>query len=805
MLRFLLPFVVLMAVASAEELPVHPLAPGFTVRELPVKLPNTNNVRYGPDGRLYAICYNGDIYALSDTDGDGLEDKAELWWNKPGELICPLGAAFGPDGALYVASRGRVSALRDTQKSGKADTLDIIASGWPDEKHLGHGRVDALGLAFNKAGDLFFSLGCMDYANAFLLDKDGVAHYDRKNERGTILRMPAGTKQREIVCTGIRFAVGMEFNAAGDLFCTDQEGATWLPNGNPFDKLLHIETGRHYGFPPSHPRHLPNVVNEPSVWDYAPQHQSTCGFAFDEPVAGGPIFGPSSWRGDAIVTGESRGKLWHTKLVKTAAGYVAQTQIFATLGMLTIDCCISPRGDLVVCCHGGAPDWGTGPSGTGRIFVISSHEPESPHPLFSFASSPGETSVVFNRPLDPAGMHGLAERANLEVGRYVSEGDRFESFRPGYAVVKRQQATPREKLAVLSTALSADRRVLALRHAAHPQAENRAVWLPDADLGATTNGVEAIWHSQGPGAGWSGWLPSPDLLVSREMTASSATHTELFHEKLSTAGTLTLRGQLDLAHMLHPPLQLEGKLDYEPAPEHVTVVFRGAGVLAIKTTAKVERVNDHESRITVDPITGQWVPYEITLATGSATPSLDVSWFTAEDSRPRALGLRRSWLPWVQPLSDTVAPLAPPPEIAGGDWQRGKTVFFGQVAQCSRCHQIRGEGGRIGPDLSNLVQRDYASVLKDVVEPSAAINPDHVAYIATLKNGDAVMGVLQKDDPQEISLGLADGTTRAVRRSDIASLAASPVSLMPPGLLLALTEQQRKDLFTFLLGAPAAK
>ena len=84
-------------------------------------------------------------------------------------------------------------------------------------------------------------------------------------------------KTREVIATGIRFPVGMRFNRRGDLFASDQEGATWLPNGNPLDELLHIQKGRHYGFPPRHPKHLPNVIDEPSVFDYGPQHQSTCG------------------------------------------------------------------------------------------------------------------------------------------------------------------------------------------------------------------------------------------------------------------------------------------------------------------------------------------------------------------------------------------------------------------------------------------------------------------------------------------------------------------------------------------------
>ena len=94
-------------------------------------------------------------------------------------------------------------------------------------------------------------------------------------------------KTREVVATGIRFPVGLRFNRHGDLFCTDQEGATWVPNGNPLDELLHIRLGtkpRHYGFPPRHPKHLPGVIDEPSTFDYGPQHQSTCGFFFNEPA-----------------------------------------------------------------------------------------------------------------------------------------------------------------------------------------------------------------------------------------------------------------------------------------------------------------------------------------------------------------------------------------------------------------------------------------------------------------------------------------------------------------------------------------
>ena len=270
----------------------------------------------------------------------------------------------------------------------------VIAEGW---KELPHG-VDALGVALDpKDGSVYFGLGTTDYTNAYQV-KDGKAAYSLQDERGTVLRIAPDFKTREIFTTGIRFSVGLHFNRRGDLFATDQEGATWLPNGNPLDELLHLEKGRHYGFPPRHPQHLPNVIDEPSVFDYGPQHQSTCGFAFNEPVKpGGPVFGPPVWTGDALVTGYSRGKLYRTSLVKTdssrvglekseSGGYVARTQLLACLNMLAVDACLAPDGSLVVACHGGGPDWGNGPTGKGKLYKITYTDRDVPQPLFAWPS-----------------------------------------------------------------------------------------------------------------------------------------------------------------------------------------------------------------------------------------------------------------------------------------------------------------------------------------------------------------------------------------------------------------------------------
>ncbi|MGB7158297.1 MAG: hypothetical protein WBD40_09545, partial [Tepidisphaeraceae bacterium] len=58
---------------------VQVFVPGFSARELPLDLTNINNLRYREDGKLVAMAYNGNVFLLTDTDGDGLEDKADLF------------------------------------------------------------------------------------------------------------------------------------------------------------------------------------------------------------------------------------------------------------------------------------------------------------------------------------------------------------------------------------------------------------------------------------------------------------------------------------------------------------------------------------------------------------------------------------------------------------------------------------------------------------------------------------------------------------------------------------------------------
>ncbi|HEY7158086.1 MAG TPA: ThuA domain-containing protein [Gemmataceae bacterium] len=811
-------------VRVAEPPPVQMLAPGFRVRQLPVDLPNINNIQYRADGKLVALAYNGDIYLLSRSKNGELEDKAELFWENKGRLRAPIGMTLTPPGykhgnGVFVASKSKVSLIVDTDGDDKADKEIVVAQGWQESFHA----VDALGVALDGDGNVYFGLGCANFADAYLRDKQGKSHFDLSNEHGTILKVSPDFTKREIVATGVRFSVGLAFNRRGDLFATDQEGATWLTNGNPFDELLHIQPGRHYGFPPRHPRHLPNALDEPSVFDYGPQHQSTCGLHFNEPVNNGPVFGPARWTGDAIISGYSRGKLYRTQLVKTAGGYVARNNLLACLNMLTVDACVSPQGDLVVAVHSGAPDWGSGPTGRGKLYKVHFDGKGRPQPVLVWAAGPREVRIAFDAPLDPDELRDLTHRISIEYGKYVYPGDRFESLLPSYEAVRRQLTAPRFELPVLAAQVTPDRRTLILTTAPQGEAVPYAVTLPGMgrpakpaageltqvpaiDLGYDLTGVAATWHGRAEEASWSGWLPHLDLTPARAFTGASAEHQQLWRD-VEEPGRLTLRGQLDLWHMLRPAVQPGSTLDFTLPDEEITLTFTASKPLAVKTpagesSAATTEDGRHRATLTVRPKEGELLPIEVALDTGAKT-TLDVTWTTKEDQRPRALPLRRILLPWakVKKQTEAVAERVVP-ELKGGSWTRGREIFFSEQAQCSKCHTMRGRGSDIGPDLSNLVHRDYESVLRDIREPSAAINPDYITYIAELKNGRMLTGVVRTLPGDKLAIGDGTGKQTTLAKSSIEMLTPAPVSTMPAGLEKTLGPEKLRDLLTFLLTEP---
>ena len=798
---------------------VQVLVPGFSVKEIPLTLKNINVVRYGTDGRLYALAYDGRIYVLMDTDGDGLEDKADYWWDKE-PLVSPVGMVVAEEG-IYVTCLNKVSLLKDEDQDGTAETEEIITSDWiKPSVYTGTTAtgVDAFGIAQDSVGNIFFALGAANFVAAYMVDSLGKAHYDLNSQRGTILKVKPGSSDREIFVTGTRFPVAMAFNKAGDLFATDQEGATWLPNGNPYDELLHIQEGRHYGFPTRHPTYLPHVIDEPSVYDYKPQHQSTTGLNFNDPVNEGPIFGPVWWEGDAIVTGYSRGKIYRTKLVKTPAGYVAQNNIIASVAALTVDACVSPEGGLVVATHSGPPDWGFGPQAEGTLYKIFHTNPEVPNPVAVWASKPDQVMIAFDKPVNKEYLADLSDNIDLEYGEYVEAGDRFEVVRPGYKAVERQMSFLRQRLKVKSAYLSDDARTIIVNTFTHTSPVTYALTLPAfgsdqkiensiqqdpaIDLSYQLNGVEVRWQAASGGETWEGVVPHLDLTVSNALM-KPASESTAFQKVLRKPGKVTFSAKLNVWNMLRPDIQPEAILDFNYVPEDAFFVFKSSEPLEIKADSaslskSVKKGELYETKLAFERVAERAYKVEVSMNTTDKAPVLELHYFTSDDPTPRALQPHRFFLPWLEEIySNEISPAMEIPELAGGNWSRGKELFFGG-STCSTCHSIRGKGQSIGPDLSNLIFRDYKSVLRDISKPSATINPDYLAHTVTLKDNRKLIGMISYQKDSMVIRDITDHKT-TVSLQDVQGTTPMPTSLMPQGLDKMLGEQKMKDLMTYLL------
>lgn len=125
----------------------------------------------------------------------------------------------------------------------------------------------------------------------------------------------------------------------------------------------------------------------------------------------------------------------------------------------------------------------------------------------------------------------------------------------------------------------------------------------------------------------------------------------------------------------------------------------------------------------------------------------------------------------------------------------GKKLF---VATCAKCHKLFDKGGEIGPDLTAFKRDDLANMLVHVVNPSAEIREGYETLLAATRDGRIVTGFVVDKDNQVLVLRGADGQTVTLPQKQIEEVVPQKKSLMPEGLLKALTDQQVRDLFAYL-------
>jgi quinoprotein glucose dehydrogenase len=139
----------------------------------------------------------------------------------------------------------------------------------------------------------------------------------------------------------------------------------------------------------------------------------------------------------------------------------------------------------------------------------------------------------------------------------------------------------------------------------------------------------------------------------------------------------------------------------------------------------------------------------------------------------------------------------------GGNAENGKKIFYEKIeASCLRCHQIKKEGGDVGPAMDGVatrVNREY--LLESIVDPNARIAQGFDTVLITKKDDTTVAGILKSEAGEELSILIQDEDgfkTVKVKKADVKGREKG-LSGMPPGIAEILPKQDIRDVIEFLM------
>jgi putative membrane-bound dehydrogenase-like protein len=117
---------------------------------------------------------------------------------------------------------------------------------------------------------------------------------------------------------------------------------------------------------------------------------------------------------------------------------------------------------------------------------------------------------------------------------------------------------------------------------------------------------------------------------------------------------------------------------------------------------------------------------------------------------------------------------------------------------CGTCHKLFDVGESVGPDLTHANRKDRDYLLASIVDPSAVIRKEYLAYNVQTTDGRSLSGLIVEQTPNAITLVDAKNQRTKVARDRIESMQESPVSLMPENIMKELKPQELRDLFSYL-------
>ena len=133
-----------------------------------------------------------------------------------------------------------------------------------------------------------------------------------------------------------------------------------------------------------------------------------------------------------------------------------------------------------------------------------------------------------------------------------------------------------------------------------------------------------------------------------------------------------------------------------------------------------------------------------------------------------------------------------------GDTHRGQIIFEGKGA-CLRCHRVEGQGGRIGPDLSDIgANRSAGSLQRSLVDPTSQMFPINRPVRVVTRDGRVINGRRLNEDTYTLQLTDENGRLISLMKSDLRQFTILTTSNMP-SYKDELTSEEIADVISYLL------
>jgi putative membrane-bound dehydrogenase-like protein len=692
----------------------------------------------------------------------------------------------GPDGWIYLAERDRILRVKDTNGDGVGDLEENLATmnTLADYPHNG-----LSGMAWHPDGGLVFSLG-ENFGKDWTITGTDDTKVSGRGEGG-VFRCTADGKDLRRIARGFWNPFGLLVRKDGEIFAAEND-----PGSRPPCRLLNVVEGADYGFQwvygsaPVHPFVAWNGELRGTLGMVHPSGEGPCAVV----ELGGGVMIPS-WSDHSID---------YFPLTRKGAGYTSERIPLVRGSDFFRPTCmaVGPDGAFYM------NDW-----------VFSSYPIHGRGRLWKVEIDPSKANWLKTRP-DPLnddarlaqelreGKAKLPTPKLLELARrgdsYLSDAALTALARLPWTVaeLKKLPATDRvwAFVALRRADLNDEKWVRAFVAETDPEMRFECLrWIADAVLTKFMPEVEAMlsdptldfrlfeavlatWNTlRGePGAG----VTNPEVLVERITNPKTparlkgyalrlvpATHKALtvpLLNELLAAGddVLTLEVVRTLAAR---KASAEVAADEKRSPQ-----LRAEAILGVEDTALLHKLAKSDNATIRDEA-----------RRGLRFTEHDQS-FTMSTARP-AFDDTAAWLKMLDALPGTA------------DVEAGRRLFFHpKVALCASCHRQSGRGNVVGPDLTLIAQQgDRAAILRSILEPHREVAPQFYPSLVKLRNGTEFTGILLRSSSSEVFRDLT-GKERSFPEADVISRTEIKMSLMPPGLVMSLTDAELRDLLAFL-------